>query len=89
MQPANSRQQLLEAIAQLSDRQLSVVLRFIQTLQSKSTAAHAHSLIDPLANFIGATTDGNLAQAIDDALYSELIPVEDRSIAISNSNTLI
>jgi len=86
MQPANSRQQLLEAIAQLSDRQLSIVLRFIQTFQSNSISTPVQPSIAPLANFIGATTNGNLAQAIDDALHSELIPVEDRSIAISNSN---
>lgn len=69
MQPVSPRQQLLEAIAQLSDRQLSVVLTFIQTLQSNSISTPGQPSVDPLASFIGATTHGNLAQAIDDTLY--------------------
>ncbi|MEX0271088.1 hypothetical protein AB3R30_18285 [Leptolyngbyaceae cyanobacterium UHCC 1019] len=69
MQSTSSRQQLLKAIAQLSDQQLPIVLRFIQTLQPNPIAAPAHPPTDPLANFIGANTHGNLAQAIDETLY--------------------
>jgi len=69
MQSASSRQQLLEAIANLSDRQLSVVLKFIQTLQPIPIPTPAQTLIDPLANLIGASNHGNLAHAIDEALY--------------------
>jgi len=69
MQSASSRQQLLAAIANLSDRQLSVVLKFIQTLQPIPIPTPAQPLIDPLANLIGASNHGNLAHAIDEALY--------------------
>jgi len=69
MQSASPHQQLLEAIAHLSDQQLAIVLRFIQTLQSNPIATSAHPPIDPLANFIGASTQGNLAHAIDETLY--------------------
>ncbi|MBW4520823.1 MAG: hypothetical protein KME16_14115 [Scytolyngbya sp. HA4215-MV1] len=69
MQSASSRQQILEAIAQLSDQQLSVVLKFIQTLQPNPAPTPTQSPIDPLANFIGASHHGNLAHAIDETLY--------------------
>ena len=46
-----------------------IVLQFIQTLQAKPIPNLPDTPIDPLANFIGATTDGNLAQAIDGILY--------------------
>jgi len=69
MQSASSRQQLLAAIANLSDQQLSVVLKFIQTLQPIPIPTPAQPLIDPLANLIGASNHGNLAHAIDEALY--------------------
>jgi len=69
MQSISSRQQLLEAIANLSDQQLSVVLKFIQTLQPIPIPTPAQPLIDPLANLIGASNHGNLAHAIDEALY--------------------
>jgi len=69
MQSISSRQQLLAAIANLSDQQLSVVLKFIQTLQPIPIPTPAQPLIDPLANLIGASNHGNLAHAIDEALY--------------------
>jgi hypothetical protein len=68
MYSASPRQQLLEAIAKLSDPQLQIVLQFIQTLQPKPIPNLPDTPIDPLANFIGATTHGNLAQAIDETL---------------------
>lgn len=67
MQSANPHQQLLTAIAQLSDQQLSVVLKFIQTLQP--TPISTHPSIDPLAHFVGANNHGDLAHAIDETLY--------------------
>jgi hypothetical protein len=63
------RQQLLEAIAPLSDRQILLVLRFIQTVSSQPLPQSTNTSFDPLANFVGATTHGNLASAIDDTLY--------------------
>ena len=69
MQSANPHQQLLEAIAQLSDQQLPIVLRFIQTLQANPIATPTHPPIDPIANLIGASTHGNLAHEIDETLY--------------------
>jgi hypothetical protein len=69
MQSTNPHQQILEAIAQLSDQQLSIVLKFVQTLQPNPVLTPAQPPIDPLANFIGASNHGNLAHAIDAALY--------------------
>lgn len=69
MQSASSRQQVLEAIANLSDQQLSIVLKFIQTIQSTSTPTSAQPSSDPLTDFIGANNHGTLAHAIDEALY--------------------
>ncbi|MBE9115272.1 hypothetical protein IQ249_05090 [Lusitaniella coriacea LEGE 07157] len=69
MYPVNPHQQLLDAIAQLSDRQLHLVLQFIQTLQPKPISDLPNITIDPLAHFIGATNHGSLANAIDDTLY--------------------
>ncbi|NJP12645.1 MAG: hypothetical protein HC866_26915 [Leptolyngbyaceae cyanobacterium RU_5_1] len=69
MQSASSRQQILEAIANLSDQQLSIVLKFIQTLQPNPSSTSAQFSIDPLASFIGANNHGNLAHAIDATLY--------------------
>lgn len=69
MNPVTPRQQLLEAIAPLSDRQVLLVLRFIQTLSAKPAPELPDTPFDPLANFIGATTQGNLASAIDETLY--------------------
>lgn len=69
MPSANPRQQLLEAIDQLSDRQLQTVLKFIQSLEAQPDPTLPDTSIDPLASFIGSTTQGNLAQGIDETLY--------------------
>jgi hypothetical protein len=69
MYPVSPRQQILEAIAKLSDRQLQMVLQFIQTLQPKPISNRPDIPNDPLADFVGATVHGNLAQAIDESLY--------------------
>jgi hypothetical protein len=69
MNPVSPHQQILDAIAQLSDRQLQLVLQFIQSLQPKSIPNPPETNTDPLANFIGATNHGNLARDIDEALY--------------------
>ena len=61
--------QILEAISELSQQQIQIVLRFIQTLQSKKLANPTSTPFDPLANFIGSTNHGNLAQQIDQDLY--------------------
>jgi len=75
MPSVSSRQHLLEAIANLSDQQLSVVLKFIQTLQPIPIPIPipAQPPIDPLANFIGASNHGNLAHAIDNGYGNDSI----------------
>jgi hypothetical protein len=67
MYSTSPRQELLEAISQLSDRQIETVLQFIQTVQTKK--AITQEISDPLIDFVGANTHGNLAQNIDNSLY--------------------
>ena len=69
MYSTNPTQQILEAISELSQQQIQIVLRFIQTLQPKKLPNPTSTPFDPLANFIGATHHGNLAQQIDQDLY--------------------
>ena len=69
MYSTNQNQQILEAISELSQQQIQIVLRFIQTLQPKKLPSPTAEPFDPLANFIGATNHGNLAQQIDQDLY--------------------
>ncbi len=69
MYSTNQNQQILEAISQLSQQQIQIVLRFIQTLQPKKLSNPNAAPFDPLTNFIGATNHGNLAQQIDQDLY--------------------
>lgn len=69
MYPVNQYQQILDAIAQLSDRQLQLVWQFIQTLQPQPIPNLPETTTDPLADFIGATNPGNLARDIDETLY--------------------
>jgi hypothetical protein len=69
MYSTNQNQQILEAIGELSQQQIQIVLRFIQTLQPKKLSSPNAAPFDPLANFIGATNHGNLAQQIDQDLY--------------------
>ncbi|MGJ5672253.1 MAG: hypothetical protein ACR9NN_01275 [Nostochopsis sp.] len=67
MYSTSQHEQILEAITKLSEQQIQIVLQFIQTLQPKQIS---NSLsFDPLANFVGATNQGNLAQEIDATLY--------------------
>ncbi len=65
MYSTSEHQQLQEAIAKLSEQQIQIVLQFIQTLQPKQITTP----FDPLANFVGVTSYGNLAQQIDETLY--------------------
>jgi hypothetical protein len=67
MYSTSPRQELLEAISQLSDRQIETVLQFIQTVQTKTSVTQETN--DPLMDFVGANTHGNLAQNIDNSLY--------------------
>ena len=69
MYSTNQNQQILEAIGELSQQQIQIVLRFIQTLQPKKLSNPTAEPFDPLASFIGATNHGNLAQQIDQDLY--------------------
>jgi hypothetical protein len=69
MNPTSPHQQLLEAIATLSDRDATLTLQFIQNLTPQPQPSEISSSPDPLANFIGANHHGNLASAIDDTLY--------------------
>jgi hypothetical protein len=63
------RQQLIEAIPHLSDRQVILVLQLVQSLYTQSNPALTDPLVDPLSEFIGANTHGRLASAIDETLY--------------------
>jgi hypothetical protein len=72
MNSTSPHPKLLEAIATLSDRDATLTLQFIQTLTSQPHPSEISSSPDPLADFIGANHHGNLANAIDDALYVEL-----------------
>jgi hypothetical protein len=69
MNPTSPHQQLLEAIATLSDRDATLTLQFIQALAPQPHPSESSSFPDPLADFIGANQHGNLASAIDDTLY--------------------
>lgn len=69
MNSATPRQQLLEAIEALSDRQITLLLQFIRVLTPRSTPQPTDASADPLSDFIGATVHGNLAASIDEALY--------------------
>lgn len=69
MYSTNQSQQILEAISELSQQQIQIVLRFIQTLQPKKLSNPTSAPFDPLANFVGAANHGNLAQQIDQDLY--------------------
>ena len=68
MYSTNQNQQILKAIGELSQQQIQIVLQFIQTLQPKKISNPTSSPFDPLANFIGATNHGYLAQQIDQDL---------------------
>ena len=69
MYSSSEHQQILEAIAKLSEQQIQIVLQFIRTLQPKQISNSLSTPFDPLANFVGATNQGNLAQQIDATLY--------------------
>ena len=69
MYSTNQNQQILDAIGELSQQQIQIVLQFIQTLQPKKDSNPTSTPYDPLTNFIGANNHGNLAQQIDQDLY--------------------
>jgi hypothetical protein len=69
MYSTNQNQQILDAIGELSQQQIQIVLQFIQTLQPKKDSNPTSAPYDPLINFIGANNHGNLAQQIDQDLY--------------------
>ena len=61
------RQQLIQAIADLSDRQVTLLLQWVEALQTPSVISSSDSSIDPLADFIGANTHGQLASTLCEA----------------------
>ncbi len=65
MYSTHNHQQVIEEIAKLSDPQIQILLDFIKTLQMKEDSRD----FDPLADFVGAVDEGNLAQHIDQTLY--------------------
>lgn len=72
--PMNSqttpRQQLIEAISDLSDRQVILLLQWIETLQkTPPLPLNDPTTVDPLIEFVGSNTHGHLASSIDDTLY--------------------
>ncbi len=54
MYSTNQNQEILEAISELSQQQIQIVLQFIQTLQPKKLSNPTSTPFDPLANFIEA-----------------------------------
>jgi hypothetical protein len=75
MYSTNPNQQVLEAIANLSEQQIQIVLQFIQTLQPKKPTNLTSPTFNPLAKFVGAINNGNLAQQIDKDLYAHFTQV--------------
>lgn len=65
----NVRQQVLEAINQLPQDKLGLILNFVSTLKSSENNRINQEIIDPLADFIGAVNTGKLAENIDQDLY--------------------
>jgi hypothetical protein len=63
------REQLIQAISNLSDRQVALLLQWVETLQKTPSLSQSDPSVDPLAEFVGANTHGNLASTIDKALY--------------------
>lgn len=63
------RQQVLEAINQLPQDKLGLVLNFVSTLKSSENNRINQEIIDPLADFIGTVNIGKLAENIDQDLY--------------------
>jgi hypothetical protein len=65
MYSTHSHQRVIEEVAKLSDPQIQILLDFIKTLHVKEDSR----AFDPLADFVGAIEEGNLAQQIDQTLY--------------------
>jgi hypothetical protein len=55
MYSTNQNQQILEAIGELSQQQIQIVLRFIQTLQPKKLSSPNAAPFDPLAIALSVT----------------------------------
>ena len=66
---STQNQQLLEAIAQLSEQQIQIVVQFVDRLQPIKNSNPTSIPFDPLANFVGASNHGSLTQQIDESLY--------------------
>ncbi len=64
MYSTNQNQQILDAIGELSQQQIQIVLQFIQTLQPKRNSNPTSAPYDPLTNFIGASNYGVLANKL-------------------------
>jgi hypothetical protein len=58
-------QQVIVEISKLNEPQIQLLLDFIKTIQTQSNSTE----LDPLANFVGAIEQGNLAEQIDHNLY--------------------
>jgi uncharacterized protein YjgD (DUF1641 family) len=65
MYSTHSYQKVVEEIAKLSEPQIQILLNFIKNLQSQEKS----KVLDPLADFVGASDRGNIAQKIDETLY--------------------
>lgn len=66
---ASPRQQLIQAISNLSDRQVILMLEWVESLKNEPVFPLNDSTVDPLAEFIGSNTHGDLASTIDETLY--------------------
>jgi hypothetical protein len=69
-----TKQNIVEAIEELSEQHLADVLQYIQQLaniQKSPTTKPLTPISDPLADFIGAVSHGSLATNLDNELYDD------------------
>ncbi|MBD2415583.1 hypothetical protein FACHB389_22090 [Nostoc calcicola FACHB-389] len=69
-----TKQAILSAIEQLPEQHLEDVLRYVQQLAHTQKSPDSNpptDSSDPLANFIGAVSKGDLAANLDSQLYGD------------------
>lgn len=65
----NIREQVLTEINQLPQEKLNLVLEFVNTLKYSNGNRKEEITKDPLAKFIGAVSQGDIANNLDEDLY--------------------
>jgi hypothetical protein len=68
-----TKQAIFDAIEQLPEQHLKEVLQYVQKLAGTASPASnpPTQSSDPLANFIGAVSQGSLAANLDEELYGD------------------